>query len=688
MDTSLAWINQYLKPTPVDAHAAEQALTDAGFPVEESHTLEDGDIFMDVEVTSNRGDCLCHLGLAREIAAVTDRTLDLPSFDVSSIESDIPVSQMLSLENTVPDACPLFTARVITGVKVGPSPDWLVKRLTAIGQRSINNVVDITNWITFELGNPCHVFDLDKLQGSKLIVRQASANEPLKTLDDKDRTLKHNEIVVADGAVAQSLAGVIGGSDSQVTSSTTSIVLEVATWDPSLVRNAARRHAIRTDASHRFERIVSPATLVDASARAASLIVELANGSLCKGILTEGKPLPELAVVSLRPSRCNLVLGISIPTPDICQLLTRLDFMVEQLGDDQLSCTVPANRPDISREIDLIEEIARTHNLSHIPLKDQLLIRVTSPQQSEQGMRHLADLLTGQGFYEIITFSFVSTKDAQGFIAPSLETVAVDEQRRKGAPTLRPSVLMSLLACRGVNQAARNHVPGGIRLYETASVFAQTQGSLDSFEKQTLALLLDVTGKGQDARQLALRQLIGAVESIASTLTSKSITIKPSKPDTKAFDPDATGRVLLDNQPIGWIGLASGWAMKLHDLDQPVVLGELDLNALIEPYPPTRRASTLPAFPGIERDLSVVVDETVTWDQIRIVVDKVNPALCQGAEFVSTFRGKQIGPGSKSVTLRLQFRDESRTLRHEEVDPQTQAVVDQLKQDLNAELRQ
>ncbi|MEZ6244027.1 MAG: phenylalanine--tRNA ligase beta subunit-related protein [Phycisphaerales bacterium] len=294
MDISLRWLNKYLAPGDVTADEADEALTHAGFPIETRETLASGDVRLDVEVTSNRGDVLCHVGCAREIAAsgVASKPRQLMAPPIDRVPTQGKVSEALTLENREPGVCPLFTARVIRNVKVGPSPAWLIEALESVGQRSINNVVDVTNFITFELGNPCHVFDLKKLAGAKLVIRFANDGEALTTLDAKPRKLVKTDLVVADAQRPQSLAGVIGGADSEVDDSTTDVALEMATWDPVTIRTTARRLGIRTDAGHRFERGVDARTIEDAARRAAALICELTGGTLCDGELADGARSP------------------------------------------------------------------------------------------------------------------------------------------------------------------------------------------------------------------------------------------------------------------------------------------------------------------------------------------------------------------------------------------------------------
>lgn len=696
MDISLDWLNRCLTPGDVTADEAEHVLTHAGYPVEGLTEQPWGDVTLDVEVTSNRGDLLSHLGCAREIAAARSatkpRTLVHPAFD--DPPAGAPIGSDLALRNEQPDVCPLFTARLIRNVKVGPSPDWLVKALEAVGQRSINNVVDVTNFITFEFGNPCHVFDLKKLAGSTLVIRYANDGEALTTLDGKPRTLKPADLVVADAEGATSLAGVIGGKDSEVDESTTDVVFEMATWDPVTIRTAARRMAIRTDAGYRFERIVDPRTIDVAARRAVALIVELTGGEVAEGVLSEGHDLPTSEPIVVRPSRCRDVMGLEVSTDDIAALLRGHEVDVEQASDDELRCVPPAFRPDLTREIDLIEEVARTHGYDAIPMADKIAIRVTHPQETERARRELGATLTGLGFWETVTFSFVGPAHAEPWYPEGLEQARVDDDRRGAEPTLRPSVIPSLLQCRKHNAAAQVQVEGGVRLYELSATFAQTPEK-QSVERRTLTMLMDVEGVAPGKKpkpeqmQKAVRAIRGAVEHAVAAMAgpARPVTIKPAAPTCSGWDAAGHGTVKVDGQALGVFGIVGEHARKLADLDEHVVAAELDLDALLGLYPPRGSVTPLPAFPAIERDLSLIVDEATAWSKVVDLIEAADPEHFDGIDFVGTFRGKQVGAGKKSLTARLRFRLADGTLRHEDVDPQVERVVALAIEKLGATLR-
>ncbi|MBX3390942.1 MAG: phenylalanine--tRNA ligase subunit beta [Phycisphaeraceae bacterium] len=700
MHIAANWLNSYLEPGNLTPGEIEHALIDAGFEIESREDLG-GDTRFDVAITSNRGDALSLVGLAREAAAKTGRKFKSPGTGGKEKPEPAPanedVASAVKLENRAPQACPMFTLCVIRGVRVGPSPAWLVKALESVGQRSINNVVDVTNFINFELGNPCHVFDLKKLAGPAIVVREATEGEKLLTLDGKQRVLKAGEIVVADAQRAQGLAGVMGGGDSEVTNTTTDIALEMATWDPTRVRAAARRLQLRTDASHRYERIVDSRTLESASRRAASLIVEVAGGQLLKGVLSAGAPALPRTVVELRPDRCAKILGISVPAEKIAAILKALEIGVETQGE-VLRCTIPVFRPDLTREIDLIEEIARQNGLDQIPLAPRLGVSVKRPQERVRARRELGSVLGGLGFFETVTFSFTRPERAAAFVPSGLSPIGVDDDRRGEEPTLRPSVLTGLLACRKANLDGQVANPGGIRLYEIASVFARDAKGAQ-VEHRSLGLLMDVAVAGKSVTlnetQDGVRALRGVIETIVSSLGGAKalaqLTIEATEPVSAAFGAGAFALVKLGNAPIGHLGVLAPSATALFGLDLPLVGGEMLVDRLLNTFPPKGAIEALPSFPSVERDLSPVVAEAVTWANVSSIVQRVGSSEAgkriESFRFIGTYRGKQLGEGKKSVTLRVVFRDPSKTLRHEEVDPEVGVLMDQMKSELHAEFR-
>jgi len=708
MDISINWLNQYLAPGDVTPDEADAILTEAGLPIESRTDLPDhgqgGDIVLDVEVTSNRVDCLGHVGIAREIAAArhatTQRTLVMP--EIKEPATGPSLESQLTLDNRVPDRCPLFTARLIRGVKIGPSPAWLKDAIEAFGQRSINNVVDVTNYITLELGNPCHVFDHKKLGGGTLIVREAIDGEKVKTLYAGEHALRTSDLVVADAERPQSLAGVIGGHDSQVDDSTTDVVFEMATWDPVTVRNTGRRLNIRTDAAFRFERGIDARTIDYAARRAVQLICEVSGGQPAEGVLSQGQPLPADQIVEVRAKRVSKVLGAELSPEEIAGLLNPLSITSVPSSDGVIRCTIPAHRShDLTREIDLIEEVARARSLGEVQMKDRLEIEVLAPQRDEHLQSECARTLASLGFFETVTFSFTTPKKGDCFLPEGRELIAVDDNRRKLEPTLRPSVLLGLLGCRKANADARNARSGGIRLFESASAFAQTAGSRATDERRSLAMLCDIEFAGKkptlDDTQRAVRVVRGAIDALVRACygPDASVRAEQSTPAHRGFDANAHATVFVEQggagagqkNELGHFGLISPEARANEDLDTPVVGAELFLDVLTSAPVPKTTVEALPQYPGIERDLSLILPESTPWSTVSDLVGACALERCVGSDLVSVYRGKQVGAGKKSVTVRVRFRDAERTLRHEEVDPQMDRLADRAKVDLGAEIR-
>ncbi len=689
---SLKWVNSMLKPGNVTAEEADRVLTAVGFPIESREEVGGGDVRLDMEVTSNRGDMLCHAGAAREIAAATGREFVGPSVPPELLHEREGAGEgetargVTSVEVREKGVCPLFTARVIRGVKVGASPAWLVERLEAIGQRAINNVVDASNYVLFELGHPTHAFDMAKLSngGRKVVVRWAVEGERLVTLDEKERKLKGDELVVADEEKAVGLAGVMGGLDTSVTEGTRDVLLEAATWDPATVRRASRRHQLRSDASHRYERYVDPRKTTAASARLAGLIAELTGGKVLSGCAQDGVELKGKTVVSMRPARARALLGLEISDGLMPRMLAGFGIEATAKGD-ALECVIPVDRPDLTREVDLIEEVGRARGLDDIEVRGSLMVDIRPPQERERAVREMAGALTARGYYETVTFSFLSREEAGLWMPRGMRVLAVDEERRKGEPALRGSVAPSLLKCAMDNRHAQNHPEGGLKLFEMGAVFAEGADG-KTVERRNLALLAE---EPRGDAQVALRLVRGAIEGVVRAMggAGAGIEVEPMPSWCEAIDGRACAGIRREETRLGYVALVSEATRARFDLEHPVAVAEIGLDELAAMYPPSGRAEALASYPPVERDVSLVMDEGVAWSRVEQEVRASRLERLEGVSFVGTYRGKQLGAGKKSVTLRLMFRDRARTLRREEVDAQVDALVARCGERLGAERR-
>ncbi len=684
MRTSVAWINDYLD-RPADAAEQAAILTAAGLPHDGGDTAANGEVWQEIETTSNRGDCLCHVGMAREIAAASGRALRVPA--ATLVSTGGRAADSIRVTNHEHAMCPRYSARVIRGVTVAASPEWLQRRLIAIGQTPRNNVVDATNFVLFELGQPTHVFDLAKLAGNAIHIRRAAAKEPFLALgaDAKTVALTADDLVIADESGPVALAGVKGGARAAVTETTTDLVLEAATFDAVAVRGASRRHGIASDSSYRFERVVHAADVDAAADRLAALILELAGGHLEEGVVIDGAPLPPPRTITLRTSRARKILGFEIPTSRMMELLATLGFSPTLSGSaasEVIHTVAPTRRVDVEREIDLIEEICRLNGLDAIPTTNTLAIRVTQPNRIERGTRAVKDLLVSMDFIETITHSLVSERAAEAFLPTGAKALRVDDERAGGEPSLRSSVVTSLLRVRRHNedQGAAN-----LRLFENASAFHYEAGT--HVERPTLALLVDApTSNAAQSGQEAYRLMRGVVERMLSIVAPNSARIEFAETRDVPWL-SVAARVLVDGSPIGVLGVVDARIAKSHGIDRVTAAAELQLRSLLASYPPDHAATTLPAFPAADRDISAIVDESVSYGSIvRAIHDLALPFL-ESVEFITTFRGKQVGDGRKSVSLRLVFRKSDGTLTSGEADASVARAIAQLRSGCNAEIR-
>ena len=678
MKTSVTWINDYLEP---DAPAETQgdALTACGFPFEGEHQLEDGEIQQEIEMSSNRGDCVCHAGLAREIAALTGRQFQPP--ESAPAATGEPIDQRMQVDNREPKLCPLYTAHLITGVTVGPSPKWMQDRLRAIGQVPRNNLVDATNFVLFELGQPTHVFDLDLLEGDAIVIRRAQDGEAFMPLgeDAREVRLHASDLVIADATRPVALAGIKGGAETSVTESTTDILIESATFDRVTVRNSSRRLGIASDSSYRFERGVHPAQARAAADRLVALILELAGGTLHRGVAIGGEPIPEPTRVSMRTSRCVQLLGEQLTQKHMVECLGALGLEPE-LDGDEIHTTIPHHRLDLKEEIDLIEEVARIHGYENLPVEDSMNVVVVPEQPELKATELVRNSLVGAGFIETISHTLVSDQAASPFLESGRSSLRVNDERAGGEPILRPSVLPSLLEV-----ARRNRDRAGciVRAFEIAAVF--DEAGEEHRERQMLGLLMDGSADADPAEQY--RSLRGCVEELSHILLGdrRALVCTPD-PEGRASWLAPGAQIALDDRPLGTMGLLRTQIAGQFDARGPIAVAELELRPLLDRYPPMRQPEPLPSFPSIERDLSVLLAESTDWEKVAQTVRGAGDELLESVQFLTTWRGKRVGPDRKSVTLRLQFRDGSRTLRHEEVDPQVESITRALVEQLGGEI--
>jgi phenylalanyl-tRNA synthetase beta chain len=663
MKTSLQWLADYL-PGPLTPEAAAEALTHGGLPVEnfENHGA---DTVIDVEVTSNRSDCLSHIGVARELSALLNR--EFRDISPAPAETGPVTSSAVSVEIQAGDLCPHYTARVLKNVKVGPSPAWMQRALQAVGVHPINNVVDVTNYVLFEMGQPLHAFDFEKLSGGKIIVRRAKKGEKLVSIDGKERELSEEMLVIADAVRPVALAGVMGGRDSEVSDRTVNILLESARFDPLSVRKTARSLSMHSDSSYRFERGIDPQLPHKASLRAAQLILETAGGQLVTGIVEAGSSGYKPKTLPLRLARLKQVLGIEFPVADVLDALRR-DHLQPTLRGEQIDCAIPSYRLDLNIEIDLVEEVARIIGYDKVPTRDEISIRLTRPEPTAAAMEVIRSTLVAAGYFESVTFSFVSDILANDFIpegaAKERPLMRAQHNVRKADANLRPSILPGLLESIRHNESAGVSEP---RLFEIGATFWNDAGG-SPVERRRVAL----TGAGDVS---AVR---GVVEALLHRLDStRPMTIVPGT--TAGFAKGACGQIQWSGQPIGWLGKIDRAVADKLSLREIPAGAELELEPLLAGMQHVPQLRPLPKFPPVRRDLSLVVPEPTRYEKIESLIRGQKPANMEELQYVTTYRGKPLEKGQKSVTVTLVFRSASETLTSEHVEASMQRVVEAAK---------
>jgi phenylalanyl-tRNA synthetase beta chain len=676
MKISLEWLNQYLPGAlrEVGAERASEALMNGGLPVESIETSPQ-DVVIDVEVTSNRADCLSHVGVGRELAGLLGREFIAVKPVVH--ESPKSASSATSVAIQASDLCPYYSARLIRGVNVGPSPAWMVRRLEAIGLRSINNIVDVTNYVLMELGQPLHAFDFDKLAGGKIVVRRAAKGEKLMSIDGKMRELLPEMLVIADAANPVAIAGVMGGKETEVSGATVNVLLESARFDSLCIRKTSRALALRSDSSYRFERGIDPTLAELASLRAAQLILEIAGGELLSGAAVAGEASFRPKSLSLRLSKIQSVLGIEVPANEAVQALGRLGF-APILSGDAIQCTVPSWRQDVSIEVDLVEEVARLIGYGRIPVRQAIEIHLTPPQLDLKAIEQIRSSLVASGYYEALTFSWVTDALKDDFKPENaIGLLRADDAVRKDNAHLRPSMLPGLLEAVRRNETVGN---SGVKLFEIGSVFWIREPGMGEDPAIAEARHVGIIGSTD------YREVRGAVEALLESL-DPARAVRITANSAAGFARGAAGLIQWGQWPIGYIGRVDKRIVDKLGLREAPIAAELYLELLINGAQWLPQVKELAKFPPVKRDLSLVVAEKVRYAQIQSLVAELKLPNLEAVEYVTTYRGKPIAAGSKSVTLELVFRSETATLTSEEVESSVQRVVGAAKEKVGAELR-
>jgi phenylalanyl-tRNA synthetase beta chain len=656
-----------------------------GTPIARALGLDD--VLLEVNVTPNRPDALSHLGIAREVAALLGTKVRLPQPRLA--EGGGAASDAVRVRIDAPDRCHRYAARVVEGVKIGPSPGWLARRLEGCGVRSISNVVDATNYALLELGHPLHAFDLEKVAGREIVVRTARPAEKLTTLDGKERALDPEDLLICDRDRGSALAGVMGGGDSEISDGTTRVLLESAWFAPSGVRRTAKRHGLKTEASYRFERGADPGMVIPALDRCAALIAELSGGQVRAGAV-DAHPRPARAIeVPLRWGRPRALLGMDVPQAEARRILGGLGFAEVRADGDGATWRVPSWRQDVALEEDLIEELVRTQGYDAIPETLPSLGDVrAAPTEEEVALGRIRSALEAAGFAEAVNFSFVAPEELAAF-DPEARPVPLKNPISAELAVMRTSVLPSLL--RNASTNLRQRVED-VRLYEIARAYGRDpgQGDAPADEWGEVAAVLvgrrSPVGWASPRDPADLFDVKAAVQAVLEALGVVGVRFAVRAEPWS--HPRASAAVLGERDAL--LGTAAELHPRVADafgLPRGVLAFRLDLDALLAHARLVPRYRPIPRHPAVLRDLAVVVDASVQAGKVLGVV-KGEP-LVEEATLFDVYAGAPLPEGKKNLALALRYRAPDRTLTDAEVDAAHAGIVQQLKEHpaIRAELR-
>ncbi len=642
--------------------------TPIGVPLDEALGLRD--VMMEVGITPNRGDCLSMVGIAREVAAICKTSVKYPSISVD--ETGPAVDGLTSVTVEDPEGCPRYTARVVLGVKTGPSPEWLKDRLEALGVRSINNIVDVTNYVMMELGQPLHAFDFNRLFQRRIVVRKAEPGERFTTLDGVERELPEGAVLICDGAGPVAIGGIMGGLNSEIEPDTRDVLIESAYFEPLSIRRTGRRLGLNTESSYRFERGTDPDGVLRALDRAAKLMMEVGGGAIAAGrIDIYPNPIRAREIV-LRADRANRFLGTRLRTREMKELLGLIEMRADELDSDRLRVIAPSFRGDITREVDLCEELARISGYDGIPVTSPAAVVEAAAFDPHQRARGEArNLLAGAGFFEVINYSFISFESIERLRYsegdPELAPIRLKNPLSDEQAVMRTTLLPGLLQNARHNFDRRSE---NLRIFELSKIFLPAKEGLQAEEPHHLAGAMAGKRVPQvlygDA-DVDYTDVKGVVEALCSFLRIDDLGFR-AQFLPPWLDPCASASVFAEGERVGELGRVHSEVLEAYDLKRPVFAFMLDFDRLfaLTGAVPVYRA--LPKFPPVPRDIALIADDKMPVEEPLDFIRSLNEPLLKNVEIFDIFRSDQIGTGKKSIGYRLTYRAEDRSLTDEEVN--------------------
>jgi phenylalanyl-tRNA synthetase beta chain len=675
-----------------------------GQPLAEYLGRAGGEVVYDLEITPNRPDLNSVIGIAREIAALTGNPLKMPTVQIHASRLKHQTADLVAVRIEDPDLCPRYTARVVCGVKIGPSPDWLCHSLEKVGLRSINNVVDVTNYVMLEIGQPLHAFDYHLVACSSsdsggnlptIVVRRAAEGERFTTLDGQDRALTSQMLVIADETKAIALAGVMGGLNTEINDKTVDVLIESACFKPQSVRAASKKLDLRSDASYRFERGSDIGICDWASLRCAQLILETAGGQLADGVV-DAYPRPAAPrTITLRYAKTDQLLGIAIPPEQQINLLCRLGLEVVQPAASPASpgsttFCIPTFRVDLKRETDLIEEIARLYGVDKIPARTPVAVLGSHPYDTvHDQLAEARRILTGLGLDETQGQTLLSVSAAKLVVreANSAQLVELQNPLSADMNLLRPSLLPGLL---DVLQRNLSHKNSDLALFEIGRVFTQSNNATSEERRLAIALtgqrLPQFWSGAEREAKFDIYDLKGLIEEFLAQFGVGGLNYATRGQSDTLFLESAV--IQLGDKILGELGQLLLALAKRHDLRDPVLLAELNLDLLLTLRNTSRTFKTLPAYPTVRRDVAMLVPESVTHRAVLEAVKRAKPLNLELVELFDVFRGKNVPAGQKSLAYAFTYRHMERTLTDAEVNAAHEKLVACLKASLPATIRE
>jgi phenylalanyl-tRNA synthetase beta chain len=691
---SYNWLRE-LTGTSLTPLELRERLTMVGLAIDAVEEME-GDSVLDVEVPSNRPDCLSHIGIAREVSVIENSKLQSPKSKAPRTEGK--AGDFTSVEIRDTHLCPRYAARIVRGVEIAASPDWLQKRLGEIGQRPINNVADITNYVLHEFGQPLHAFDLAKLREQRIVVRRANADEELTTLDGIARKLDPQMLVIADAIQPVALAGIMGGLDSEISTTTRDVLIESAYFNPDSVRRTARQLGMDTEASRRFERGADCENVLSAQARCVELICEIAGGLASEDAIDVYRdPLPAPSI-TFRPSRVESLTSLRVDLTEMTRILAALGFSQGELQKNSaLKFFVPSWRVDVGLEEDLIEEVARHVGYDKIASELPPSNFAGEYHPAERKRRDLRRTLTSQGFDEAINFSFIAAAhDDQFALLPSLKIhavaavemslVSLNNPILDDVTRMRPTLLPGLLESVRHNL---NHGNRDVRLFEIGRVFGRLRAQELPGEREALALVATggatEEGRAQASQEIDFYELKGALEAAFDAMKLGPLSF--SSAEFKHLRKGQSASInLADGAAVGSAGRLAESIATSYKFRQSVYIAEIDLTALLDSELRSAQYVPLPRHPSVVRDVTLLVGRETNFADLVQFVESKQTANYAGVMLVGTYEGKNIPEDKRSITLRMEYRSDERTLRDEEVEERHRELIDSLLNKFSAKL--